>query len=265
MKGKIRLVVLAVIVGVLLGGIVAGATQVSTVTVGRNDSEMIKSLCNTAATSKSISTSNQSAAKAIVTIGYGNNSGIISFHNGTYMKLSLDERKAYMSDVLSGIKASSLGTVSKNKLYNFFYEQDSEVTQALKYLTEDTSADLARARKWFLPFTGGIGTAMGVFSLVVFMFLGVSSLWDVAYLALPGLQLVLERGDDKKRPFGVSTEAWKVNREIANDYNNSKSVISAYLRRRVPVIMVCAVCIVYLVSGKVYEMLGYFANAFTNL
>lgn len=191
---------------------------------------------------------------------------IISFDNGAYTNLSVDKRKLYMEVFLKSIKSNgSLGAKERNSIYNFIASQDTEITQALKYITEDTSADLVRARKWLAPFTGGISTFTGLLSILVFLFLGVGLLMDVAYLALPGLQLLLERGDPKKKPFGVSVEAWRVNREVASDYKNSKNEITEYLKKRVPIILVCAICIGYLVSGQIYDALAYFANAFSSL
>lgn len=199
--------------------------------------------------------------------GYGivsvdSTDAVVHFDGKEYEELSYNERTKFMTAFLQSIKASGLGAKEKNSIYNFIASQDTEVHQAIKYLTEDTSADLATARLWLAPFTGGLGTVIGVLVLIIFIFLGVGILWDVAYLALPPLQLVLERGDDTKKPFGVSAEAWKANREVALDYKNTKNEIGEYLKRRVPVIIVCAICIGYLISGKVYEILTYVANAF---
>lgn len=190
---------------------------------------------------------------------------VINFHGDRYENLDPDEKEAYMLAALSSIKSSNLGAKEKNSIYNFIASQDNEVTQALKYLTEDTRSDLASARKWLAPFTGGISTFTGILSVLVFLFLGVGILMDVAYLALPGLQLILERGDDKKKPFGVSIEAWKINREVAMDYKNSKNEITEYLKKRVPVILVCAICIGYLISGQIYDIFSHIANAFSNI
>ena len=197
---------------------------------------------------------------SVLTVSYTDN--MIYFNSDTYMRMDYDLRCDYMELLLKNIKASSLGPKEKNKVYNFIASQDTEVSQALKYLTEDTSTDLVQARKWLAPFTGGISTFTGLLTLLVFLFLGIGLLVDVAYLALPSLQLILERGDDKKKPFGVSAEAWRVNKEIASDFNNTKNEISEYLKKRTPVIIVCAICIGYLISGKVYEILAYLANAF---
>lgn len=190
------------------------------------------------------------------------NEGIVEFHSDKYANLSLGERRAFMEEFLKGIKASNLGSKEKNSIYNFIASQDTEVSQALRYLTEDTSADLVKARKWISPVTGWIGTLTGVLSVLIFLFLGVGILIDLSYLAIPTLQFFLERGHPEKKPLAVSAEAWRVNKEVANDFRNTKNEITEYLKKRVPVILVCAICVGYLISGKIYEILTYFANAF---
>lgn len=262
---KVRALVVCVVVWVCMGIMCfADDNAVSSLRVGNSAALIIqKDIGNdlASAATKGTGSNNRAAGSGSIITASGDT---IYFHSDKYMAMSRENREAYMSALLSGIKSNGdLGTMVKNKTYNFILGQDEEITQALKYLTEDTSADLAKARKWFLPFTGGISTVMGVFSIVVFLFLGVSIFWDVAYLALPGLQLFLERGDDRRKPFGVSAEAWRVNREIANDYHNSKNEVSTYLKARIPVIFACAVCIAYLISGKIYEILGYVAGAFS--
>lgn len=219
--------------------------------------------------SGTVSVVEQADSNAVNAIGKGNNivtvdysDCIVSFNSEEYEVLEYKDRTKYMETFLSHIKSSNLGAKEKNSVYNFIASQDTEVHQSIKYLTEDTSADLATARTWLAPFTGGLGTVIGVLVLVIFIFLGVGILWDIAYLALPPLQFFLERGEEHKKPFGVSAEAWKANREVALDYKNTKSEITEYLKKRVPVILICAICIGYLISGKVYEILTYVANAF---
>lgn len=259
MKGKKRLSSwLILVISVLMFGITVyagGAT--ASLKVASGSMTVIQTAHENASSAVGL------GENGIISIDGSNN--IVYFHGSNYIALDYDIRSAYMETLLKNIKASSLGAKEKNAIYNFIASQDTEVSQALKYLTEDTKTDLVNARKWLAPFTGGISTFTGLLTLLIFLFLSIGILMDVAYLALPGLQLILERGNDKKKPFGVSVEAWRVNKEIAMDYKNTKNEVTEYLKKRVPVIIVCAICIGYLVSGKVYEALTYMANAFSNI
>lgn len=256
-KSKIKVFIFTFLCSVLMiSSVVSGDVGVtSSLKVASGSVDIVKSCYNDAC-------DNAGFSRGIGILSFDTTDNLILFKSFYYTSNSYDKRCVFMESLLKGIKSSSLGPKEKNKIYNFIASQDTEVSQALKYLTEDTSADLVQARKWLAPFTGGISTFTGLLTLLVFLFLGIGLLVDVAYLALPSLQLILERGDDKKKPFGVSAEAWRVNKEIASDFNNTKNEISEYLKKRTPVIIVCAICIGYLISGKVYEILAYLANAF---
>lgn len=191
--------------------------------------------------------------------------GKVTFWIETYNQLSAEEKQSFMVNALAVVRSSSLGTKSKNQLYNFIAECDSTVSQSIRYLTEDTMADLVTARSWLRPFSSTISKVTGFLSIFIFLILGLGMLFDIAYLALPLAQLALEKGEPNKKPFGVSAEAWKVNREISGDINNSKNVVVEYLKRRGVVIAVIAICLGYLISGKIYDGLTYISGVFSSI
>lgn len=194
-------------------------------------------------------------------LSYNSNDGSLTFDNSLYSTLESLDKRAFMETALATTRECRLGTKNKNKVYNFIAEQDSPVANAVKYLEGDVSADFVEAKAWFAPFSGPVSTVLGVLSLLIFLFMGASMLFDIAYLVLPGFQMVVERGEPDKRPFGVSNEAWKANREIA-DANNSSNCMSVYLKKRIPVILLIAICLGYLISGQIYSLLIWFIDAF---
>lgn len=208
------------------------------------------------------SVGNNSVNKTILSC---NNNGTLSFNSSVYAMLDIDKKDTFMEASLSAVSKSGLGVKVKNKVYNFIANQDTAVSSAIKLLAEDTTADFVTASKWLKPFSGGISTAMGVLCLLIFIFLGFGLCMDLAYLSIPGFQLILERGEENKRPFCVSPEAWKVNRKIASDPNNGENIISAYLKKRVPVILVIAITLCYLISGKIYDVMVFFSESFNKI
>lgn len=187
--------------------------------------------------------------------------GTLSFDQSKYVALSYEDKETFMTQALTVTKSSKMGTKSKNQVYNFIADQDTSVSAAIKYLAEDTATDFANARKWIRPWSSGVGTAMGVISLLILLFLGLSMTFDIAYLVLPGMQLVLERGETNKRPFGVSNEAWKANKQVES-VNESENVLSLWLKKRIPSVILVCITLGYLVSGKIYDIFIFFANAF---
>lgn len=193
---------------------------------------------------------------------YKSSEGTLSFSNSNYSELDIKEKQNFMKTALLATKESHLGTQVKSKVYNFISEQDNSVASAVKYLQTDTSADFAEAKAWFAPFSGPISTVLGLLCILIFVFMGASMIFDIAYLVLPGFQLILEHGEEHKRPFGVSNAAWKTNRQIS-DANNSDNVMSVYLKKRIPEMFLISICLGYLVSGKIYSVMVYFINAFS--
>lgn len=192
---------------------------------------------------------------------YTGDDGILSFSNKEYKELDMDTRREFMEVALSATKESGLGTQTKNKVYNFIEQQDSTVSAAVKYLKSDASADFVGAKAWFRPFSGVFGTIMGFLCLAIFIFLGASIVFDCSYLVLPGMQLLLEHGHPERRPFGVSREAWKTQQDLEKS-DKYVNVVVLYAKRRIGIVLICSLCLAYVISGKVYDVIIFFIDVF---
>lgn len=209
----------------------------------------------------------------------------VTFHGDKYYALTTKEKNDFMESALGSIKSSGLSNITKNKLYNFVYERDSSTAKAVEFLIEDTSANFTWALKVFRGTTGDkISKGLGIFCILVFGFLGVGMVWDIAYLTLPmfsgllnGLasgdvsggvggyfkSAVMHNGGATQKPFGVSAVAWKVNREIDLDVNEGRSGLKVYMNRRVPELIICGVCLGYVVTGELFGLVGWVIDNFS--
>ena len=249
-----KYVLIAFILCILFStGIVLGRATVDAVTTLGSGLSEVSSVCAQA---------NATCGKTILV--YTSSDGLLSFSNSTYSTLTMDEKREFMEVALSAAQETSLGSQQKNKLYNFIAEQDNPTSAAIKYLKADASADFVEAKAWFRPFSGVIGTVLGVICLVVFLFLGVSCIFDCAYLCLPAFQALLERGEEKKKPFGVSREAWRAMRDVTADMKY-RNIMSVYFSRRMPVVIVCCICLGYIISGQIYDVIVYVIDAFSSI
>lgn len=208
-------------------------------------------------------------AQANATVGenilvYTGDDGVLTFSNKLYSELDMEEKREFMRVALAATKETSLGVQQQNRLYNFIYEQDNAVSAAVKYLQSDTSADFVAAKEWFRPFSSPLSTVMGVLCLLIFIFMGFSIIIDVAYLSLPFFQGLLERGEERKRPIGVSREAWAANKEVETDERH-RGIFSIYLGKRVPAIILMSICLGYVISGYIYDIIIYFIDAFSSI
>lgn len=191
--------------------------------------------------------------------------GLLKFSNKEYNELDMDTKRDFMNTALVATKETSLGSQVKNKVYNFIAEQDNPTSSAVRYLQSDASADFATAKSWLRPFNGLFGTVMGVMCLLIFIFIAITTLFDLGYLVLPPIQGLLERGEPRKRPFGVSREAWEANKEVESRVHSDKNIMSVYLGKRGPVVLIMCLCLGYVISGKMYDIVVYFIDAFSSV
>ena len=210
---------------------------------------------------KVCSQANDTCGKKILV--YTGSDGVLSFSNTLYSELEMEQKREFMEVALRATNETSLGAQQKNKLYNFIAKQDSSVSAAIKYLKSDASADFVEAKAWFSPFSGPISTVIGLLCLCIFTFLALSIVFDIAYLVLPMFQAVLEHGNDNKRPIGVSREAWQTVLDMNSGKNEGRNVLSVYMSKRVPVMIICSICLGYLISGKIYDLMVFFVDAFS--
>lgn len=255
-KYVVRVMAVVVFLAAILFGnfltVHADRSDVDAVVTMETGMSEISSVCNQA---------NTKVGKTILV--YTSSDGLLTFSNKTYSTLDMQEKRDFMQVALSATQETSLGSQQKNKLYNFIAEQDNPTSAAIKYLKSDASADFVEAKAWFRPFSGVIGTVMGLICLVVFLLLGISCLFDLAYLCLPTFQALLEHGEEHKRPFGVSREAWRSMKDVTSDMKY-RNIMSVYFSRRMPVVIVCCICLGYIISGQIYDMLVFIIDAFSS-
>lgn len=194
---------------------------------------------------------------------YTGNDGLLSFSNTKYSKLTVDERRDFMETALLSTKESGLGSQVKNKVYNFIAKQDTSSSSAVKFLRSDASADFATAASYFKPFGSVFGVALGMLSLFIFMFIGLSILIDMAYMVIPGARVFIE-GGTKGKPKWVSKEAFSavVESEEALAGQSYKGYMSLYFKRRVPSIIGMSVTLGYLISNQIYSIIVYIIDSF---
>lgn len=222
----------------------------ATLATVKNESQ-IANVCNVA-----------NASVGVNILNYDGSAGLLRFSSKVYRSMDLDDREEFMETALVAVTKTSLNAKVKNQVYNFISEQDTAVSAAMKYLQTNTGTDLVEAKKWFAPFESTIGTILGFLCILIFLFLGMSILFDIFYLVLPPFQAVIDREESGKKPFGVSREAYSAQRDAEKD-DEYRNVLALYFKRRVGVIIAVAIAITYLVSGKIYDVIVFIIDAFS--
>lgn len=222
---------------------------------------------------------NQSTVGAIATqvndatgmglMAYSPETGIFSFDNQLYSKMGVQEKRDYMSNALGYIKESSLNTKNKNKLFNFVADQDSTTTAAIRNLKTDSQADLATASAWYKPFSGPVSIILGLFAILIFVFLGLGVVWDISYMTMPFFRMLLvssQKDGKEGRPWGVSQEAYVSMMESENASaggGHFKGYMGPYIKRRAIVMILIGIAIMYMITGQIFDLIGFFVDAFS--
>ena len=103
------------------------------------------------------------------------------------------------------------------------------------------------------PFTGPFSTFLGLVAILIIVFVTTSLLIDLAFIVIPVFQV----GDAAKgitRRF-ISSAA---RRAVREEMDSNKSAVWIWFKRRVFVMAGLAIVLVYLVSGSIYEIMGWF-------
>lgn len=199
---------------------------------------------------------------------YYNNSAkscTITVNMTQYKKLDNKLQQETMQIALDGIYNSDISRTIKNKVYNEICALDETTAALVRELSNDVTADFAKAYMWFKPFSGVIGWILGVISLGMFILLGLTVTVDIAYIALPVIQMVLnEEGKDKAK--FVSYEAYKaVKEQQSKSGTEYVSPMVVYMKLKTVQFVAIFVCLLYLVSGQIYLLLGSMMDYFRGI
>lgn len=136
-----------------------------------------------------------------------------------------------------------------------------------KLLTEilkDTKPDYVRARSIYQPFSGIIGTILGLGAILILALLGIVTVSDLAYIVLPMYRGLMGDADSGSRDgmakFLVSTEAVTSVRDAEQGDSGSggyKHAVGIYLKRRIVSLIILGFALLYLVQGQIFTLVGY--------
>lgn len=218
--------------------------------------------------SQLVSKINDYANRQILT--YSSGSGVVTFHSKEYAELNASDKQALMVYALDSIEAANLGYRIKMKFYNFVADRDTPTTAVIRKFSTDTSADISAASSWIFPFSGAVGTVLGVICIFIFMFLGLGTALDIAWMVIPAFRALVEHTWNSK-PWFISSEAFEsvMMSERGGPHGpgsgGGSNYLSNYLRKRAWTMIILCLAILYLVSGEIYDVVVFFMNAFSGV
>lgn len=193
----------------------------------------------------------------------------VTFKKSEYKLLPLEDRQVLMGEVLDTVQSSSLNSRDRNRLYNFLMEQDSATANLFRKMSENTSGDFATAWSWFQKIAPAYRQLLATVALFTCALLGVTVVIDISYITLPGMQVGLrflsgfvDKGKSAEggKPILVSHEAFFALQSAESD--DSKDVLTEYLLKKVKMFILVGLCMLYLNSGKIYNVVAWIMGFF---
>lgn len=179
-----------------------------------------------------------------------------------YAKLEQGQKKDVMNRALRGVQNCGASTITRNKVYNFIESQDESTASLVRQLSDDVNADFASAYTLFKPFSGKIGTVLGVFAMVIFITLTLMILTDISFITIPIIRSALSPSSSQGRPKFVSNEAWYAVKESEEAANTSKNTLGLYFKKKTMQFITLSICLLYLLSGRIYQLVGMAMDTF---
>ena len=154
-------------------------------------------------------------------------------------------------------------------------------TQLIAALLENTKPDYAKANSIYKPFSGLVGTALGLLSILLMALLGIVMALDLSYIGIPIFRNFVsgpESGGSgagasgKSKPSFISWEAVSSVNEAESgggsggqSSDSGKTAVVLYFKKRVIMLIVLGVCLLYLVSGRIWALVAWILDLMSGI
>lgn len=230
------------------------------------------------------------------TIGYKDiviqsttNSARVGLVNGNFNKLTAKEKERLLTDMIEvGNAAVEASNQSGGNDFSDVTDQtlstwmeglqacDGVGTELMTALLQNTKPDYVKANKIYEPFSGIVGTILGLGAVLLMAFLAITMLTDIAYIGLPPFRMFCDslggdgnggRGGSGGKPKFISHEAITSIEEAEGGQGGhgqsgsaKKVAIAQYFKKRVIMLIVLGICLLYLISGNIFTLVGWILN-----
>lgn len=143
--------------------------------------------------------------------------------------------------------------------------KDGVGSKFLNTILANTKPDFVTANAIYKPFSGPIGTLMGLIAVAMMGFLGIVIVSDICYITLPPVRLFVsddEKGNKLVKSKIFSHDALYAVQQAESDSDNGspKHALGIYLKRRIIMLILLGICLLYLVQGQLYTFVGWILN-----
>jgi len=185
-----------------------------------------------------------------------------------FTRLSSKAQSQVVSDIArysnAAVEDSSARGVEESTVQSWWKQLQTKEGVGSKFMGEilkNTKPDFVTANKIYEPFSGLVGTIMGIIAVLLMAFLGLVMVLDIAYISLPPVRLAVDenksKGGGSKLFSHDAIHAVQIAEEGGNGDGEKKQALGIYFKRRVVMLIILGICLLYLVNGQVYTLVGY--------
>lgn len=173
-----------------------------------------------------------------------------------------------------GVAAVTNETVTD--MTNVMQQQTGMGASLLASLLQNTKPDYTTANRIYEPFSGVVGTILGIIAILIMAALGITMALDLAYITIPAFQMAMGGSDEqgngtKGKGIGgfISQEAKSAVKAADGGQGGQsgdgsyKAAVGIYFKYRWKGLVLLGVCLLYLVQGQIYSFVAWFIDLFS--
>jgi len=162
----------------------------------------------------------------------------------------------------TGAVATGVSNQTVTSWWKQLQQKNGVGSRFLQTALDGTKPDFVTAGQIWQPFNGMIGTALGIMSIAILGLLGLVLAADICYAVLPPVRsFVADDGAVGKIPvshiFSHDMIYAVKSAEQESGDGKPRHVLGIYLGRRIWMMVLLGICLLYLVSGQLYIGVGY--------
>ena len=186
-----------------------------------------------------------------------------------FLKDELTIANAMAYDTSAGVSGSIVSDETVTDMMDVLQQKSGMGSQLMATLLANTKPDYVSANRIYKPFSGIIGTVLGLISILVLSLLGVVMALDISYIVIPPFQLILDGDSDGGKEGGtkgmsrlISAAARNAVKVADGDGNGqggtrNKMALGVYFKYRWKELVVLGICLLYLVQGQIYNFVAW--------
>lgn len=192
-----------------------------------------------------------------------------------FSKLTKDAQSEFVEDFANACNsvvdndaeknAGKSNTVTDDTVNNWWKQLQQKKGMGSKFLSSilsETKPDFVTAKKWYKPFSGPIGTLLAFGSIIALSLIGIVMVADILYITIPPFRLfVSDKEESGKLPVSkiFSHAAIYAVKEVEEGGGDGakKHSLGIYFKSRVVELILLGICLLYLVQGQIYTVVGW--------